>query len=69
MMFNRLSDNDDFTYLGNSGLPMFKKFSILSNNDSSLATESCQPNKQEAYIPDDSLDLYWNNLNAWKAAA
>jgi len=65
-MFNRMSDNDDFTYLG-SPQPMFKKYSILSNLESSEATETYQAYKQAAYIPDNSLD--WDSLNAKKALA
>lgn len=45
MMHNRFGDIDDLSYLGQSPQPLFKKYSIISNNECSVMADSFPPSK------------------------
>lgn len=55
MMHNRLGDFEDYSYLGLSPQPLFKKYSIISNNECSVMADSLQPFKPS--LQEDSFDL------------
>lgn len=66
MMQNMFSEFDDFTGIQQ---PLYRKFSILSNCDSSMSPIQDAPCKPVPFIPDDSFDVQWGDSYVTKQAA
>ena len=58
MMHNRLVDFEDFSYLGQSPQPLYKKYSIISNNECSVMADSLHHFKPS--LQENSFDLEWD---------